>query len=59
MRLSQYKDLVAKPVIVVIDEFGKSLDYMAHHNIRGDLFIVQQLAEMNSFTYGSVSTRPS
>ena len=43
------QDLVAKPVIVVIDEFGKNLDYMAHHNIRGDLFIVQQLAEMNSF----------
>lgn len=43
------QNLVAKPVIVVIDEFGKNLDYMAHHNVRGDLYIIQQLAEMDSF----------
>lgn len=42
------QNLVATPLIVVIDEFGKNLDYMSRHNDRGDLFIVQQLAEMKS-----------
>jgi len=46
--LQSVQKIAAKPIVVVIDEFGKNLEYMAHHNARGDLFIVQQLAEMNS-----------
>ena len=34
-----------RPMIIIIDEFGKNLDYMAHHPEHGDIFIVQQLAE--------------
>lgn len=33
------------PLAVVIDEFGKNLEYLARHPGRGDLFIVQTLAE--------------
>lgn len=40
--------LVKKPMLIVIDEFGKNLDYMSHHHGKGDIFILQQLAEMES-----------
>ncbi len=40
--------LAGIPLLVIIDEFGKNLDYMSHHYDRGDLFIIQQLAEMRS-----------
>jgi len=33
------------PVIIVVDELGKSLEYMARHPAQGDLFILQLLAE--------------
>ncbi|MGB4243958.1 MAG: hypothetical protein WBK42_10440, partial [Dethiobacteria bacterium] len=33
------------PLIVIIDEFGKNLEYLSYHNQNGDLFILQQLAE--------------
>ena len=33
------------PLVVVIDEFGKNLEYLARHPGRGDLFILQTLAE--------------
>ncbi len=33
------------PVVVVIDEFGKNLEYMARFPAQGDLFILQILAE--------------
>lgn len=33
------------PVAVVVDEFGKSLEYLARRPGRGDLFILQTLAE--------------
>jgi hypothetical protein len=33
------------PVAIVIDEFGKSLEYMARFPAQGDLFILQALAE--------------
>lgn len=36
------------PVIIVIDEFGKSLEYMARFPAQGDLFILQALAESES-----------
>ena len=38
---------VKRPLIVVVDEFGKNLDYMSHHHNKGDIFIMQQLAEMD------------
>lgn len=34
-----------KPIIIVIDEFGKNLEFMAHHPDKGDIFILQLLAE--------------
>ncbi len=33
------------PIALVIDEFGKNLEYMAKHPDQGDIFIVQTLAE--------------
>lgn len=33
------------PVAVVIDEFGKNLEFMARHPAQGDLYILQVLAE--------------
>jgi ABC-type iron transport system FetAB ATPase subunit len=46
--LKGIKQLVDSPMVVIIDEFGKCLDYMAHHPDEGDIFIIQQLAEMDS-----------
>ncbi|OPL12256.1 MAG: hypothetical protein AVO34_07605 [Firmicutes bacterium ML8_F2] len=46
-----FKELQSKinsPMIIVIDEFGKNLDYMAHHHDTGDIFILQQLVETES-----------
>ena len=40
--------LINKPVIIVIDEFGKNLDFMSHHPHKGDIFLLQQLAEVDS-----------
>lgn len=39
---------IERPVIIVIDEFGKNLDYMSIHHDRGDLYIMQRLAETHS-----------
>jgi len=33
------------PVIIAVDELGKSLEYMARHPAHGDLYILQLLAE--------------
>lgn len=35
------------PIVIIIDEFGKNLEYMAHHPDKGDIFILQLLAEAN------------
>ncbi|MFY9119198.1 MAG: hypothetical protein WAO57_02660, partial [Syntrophomonadaceae bacterium] len=40
--------LTKMPVIIVIDEFGKNLDFMSHHPHKGDIFLLQQLAELDS-----------
>jgi len=32
-------------IIFVMDEFGKNLEYMAHHPDKGDIYIMQMLAE--------------
>ena len=42
------QNVVRIPLVVVIDEFGKNLDFMSHHHGTGDIFIIQQLAEMSS-----------
>jgi len=39
------REVVNHPMIVVVDEFGKNLEYMAHHPDKGDIFIMQVLAE--------------
>lgn len=38
--------LTQKPIMIVIDEFGKNLEYLTYHYHNGDLFVLQQLAEM-------------
>jgi hypothetical protein len=40
--------LTKMPAIIVIDEFGKNLDFMSHHPHKGDIFLLQQLAELDS-----------
>lgn len=37
-----------QPLIIILDEFGKNLDYLSHHPNQGDIFILQQLAETES-----------
>ncbi|MCR4440645.1 MAG: hypothetical protein QHH10_00315 [Peptococcaceae bacterium] len=46
--VNQIKSITDKSLIIVIDEFGKNLDYLSHHHNKGDIFILQQLAEMES-----------
>ncbi len=41
-------ELINRPIVIAIDEFGKNLEYMSHHYDRGDIFIIQQLAELGS-----------
>ncbi len=42
-----FKKIIKRPIILVVDEFGKNLDYMSNHPEHGDIFILQQLAEMD------------
>ncbi len=37
-----------EPMMIVIDELGKNLDFMSSHYDSGDIFIIQQLSEMDS-----------
>ena len=37
-----------RPVFLVVDEFGKNLEFQAHHAERGDIFALQALAESQS-----------
>ncbi len=46
--ISDIKNAVQSPLVVVVDEFGKNLDFMSHHHGKGDIFIIQQLAEIPS-----------
>lgn len=45
---STVQNLADRPLLVVVDEFGKNLDFMSHHHNKGDIFILQQLAELGS-----------
>ena len=43
----------ADPAIIVIDEFGKNVEYFTDENTReGDLFLLQELAEMSGASRG-------
>jgi len=44
----EIQNKITKPMMLVVDEFGKNLDFMSTHHDRGDIFIMQQLAEMDS-----------
>ena len=46
--IKEIMSLMNKPVIIVIDEFGKNLDFMSHYQHKGDIFLLQQLAELDS-----------
>ncbi|MGI6487652.1 MAG: hypothetical protein ACOX2B_04920 [Syntrophothermaceae bacterium] len=46
---TEIQNITQTPLVIVIDEFGKNLDFMSHHHGKGDIFIIQQLAEMPSF----------
>ncbi|SHE49682.1 hypothetical protein [Desulforamulus putei] len=41
----QLQQRAGRPILLVLDEFGKNLEYLSYHPDRGDLFILQQLAE--------------
>ncbi len=36
------------PLVIIIDELGKNLEYLSYYYHDGDLFILQQLAEMDN-----------
>jgi hypothetical protein len=40
-------ELMNRPIVIVIDEIGKNLEYMSHHYDKGDIYIIQQLAELD------------
>ena len=37
--------VVKSRIVLVVDEFGKNLEYMTHHSGQGDIFMLQALAE--------------
>ena len=40
------------PIVIMLDEFGKNLEYLGQNTGKGDLFILQSLAESNNiFTW--------
>lgn len=41
-------EITQSPVLIVIDELGKNLEYMSHNVHQGDLYILQLLAETKS-----------
>lgn len=43
---------VSAPVLLMIDEFGKNIEYFADGSSEGDLFLLQELAEMPSISNG-------
>jgi len=48
--LEQAGKLTGKKLLIVVDEFGKNLEFMSHNPSDGDIFILQALAE-SSFSY--------
>ncbi|MGM0608248.1 MAG: P-loop NTPase fold protein [Candidatus Muiribacteriota bacterium] len=48
--INELHDITKEPLLIVIDEFGKNLEYMAHNPDSGDIYVLQMLAE-SSFVY--------
>lgn len=48
--LEKSTKITRKKLLIVVDEFGKNLEFMAHNPSKGDIFILQSLAECN-FSY--------
>lgn len=48
--LIQAAEVTGKKLLIVVDEFGKNLEFMSHNPSDGDIFILQALAE-GSFSY--------
>lgn len=44
--LGQIVQTAQKPLLLVVDELGKSLEYAAHHQGVQDLYLLQQIAEL-------------
>ena len=42
-----YKPCAVSPILLMIDEFGKNIEYFADEGIGGDLFLLQELTEMS------------
>ena len=48
--LTRAAEVTGKKLLIVVDEFGKNLEFMSHNPSGGDIFILQALAE-SSFAY--------
>lgn len=48
--LEQAGKVTGKKLLIVVDEFGKNLEFMSHNPSEGDIFILQALAE-SCFSY--------
>lgn len=48
--LSRASEVTGEKLLIVVDEFGKNLEFMSHNPSEGDIFILQALAE-SSFAY--------
>jgi hypothetical protein len=48
--LEKSTKITRKKLLIVVDEFGKNLEFMAHNPSSGDIFVLQSLAESN-FSY--------
>ncbi|MBN1182790.1 MAG: hypothetical protein JXB49_10915 [Bacteroidales bacterium] len=49
--LTVYKrvqNIIEKPIVLIIDEFGKILEYQSHRPKEGDIFAIQLLAESHN-----------
>lgn len=46
--VKELNNITDKPIFIVVDEFGKNLEYQAHHEDQGDIFALQALAETKS-----------
>jgi len=45
--IQQLVDQTQTPLLLVVDELGKSLEYAAHHGGKTDLYLLQQIAELS------------
>ena len=43
--LTSISNILKSPIVIAIDEFGKSLEFMAHYPDEGDIHVIQSMAE--------------